>query len=249
MLFERSADASDSAVERSRSSFSAAILSCWLQLAVLLAALRLELRDLGLHVGEGLLHGGEGLQHLAVGGLAGLALALLDVLAFDDLAVLGTGSLDLLAESVGGRLERRELGAQPRLHLLLFGADARLLGRVGGVHAGDLGLVPRLDERRVFGDDDVTRHAATLVEEPRAEGAERDAGDEADDEQQNFHAMSVAAAADIDGPGARSVSIRASLLDRRGRGYCSAIGPCTARSSRTATGPIAPILTRVMWAS
>ena len=235
VLFERNADARDSAVERSRSSFSAAILSCWLSSpccwwrcvssAVTLACMSVSVCFTGARACSTLLSAASRASRSR----------LLDPLAFDDLAVLGAGGLDLLAETAGGRLERCEFGAQLRLHLLLFGEDSRLLGCVGSVHTGDLGLVPRLDERRVFGHRArAGRGLAPLREEPCAERAECGADDEADDEQQDLHASSVAGAADIDGAGASAGRVSATTAGPSGRARHGRRAARQARSPRTA---------------
>ena len=75
-------------MERSRSSDSAADFELLRQLAVLQAALRLELGDLRLHLGERLLDGSERLEHAALGLLARLAGLLLGAVLLDELAVL-----------------------------------------------------------------------------------------------------------------------------------------------------------------
>ena len=70
-----------------------------------------------------------------------------------------------------------ELLAKEGLGCLLAGADL-----------GELRLVTRLDERRVVDDDRVAgARDSARGHEPRTERTERDAEDEADDEQQDLH--------------------------------------------------------------
>ena len=87
---------------------------------MLLAALRLELVDLGLHRGEGLFDRGQGLQNLALGRRGGLALFRLEPRTIHHVAVLLLCRGELLAQPAdrrfGGRQLRRDLGA--RLGLL-----------------------------------------------------------------------------------------------------------------------------------
>ena len=104
-------------------------------------ALRLELGDLRLHLGERLLDGGESLEHAALGLLARLARLLLGAVLLDQLALLLLGGEDLVAQRLCGGLRRGELLAQERLG-----------GLFARAHLGDLRLVARLDERGIFGD-------------------------------------------------------------------------------------------------
>ena len=88
VLLERSADASDSAVERSRSSDSAARFSCWVSSPCW--RLRCDSSSVTfdcISVSD-CLHRGERLEHLALGLLARLARLLLGAVLLDELAVL-----------------------------------------------------------------------------------------------------------------------------------------------------------------
>ena len=108
------------------------------ELAVLPAALGLELGDLLLHRSERLLHRAQRLQHAALGLVRLFALLRVVSAALDDLAVLRLRRNQLLAQRFERRLRRRE----PSF-------DLRSRGRLVLPQLGHGGGVLSLDEPRI----------------------------------------------------------------------------------------------------